>query len=174
MDEAQFATTFEGLFQGQGWAVRGAYQQKPFADTMALREAMQDALFSGTPDQVDDLLKSFPDLGADQLERAESVRDQSVLGLDRLNDDDFAEFAELNQTYREKYGFPLIVAVRTLNKRHDVLDQGWERMNHSRSQERARALIEIGKIVDNRFDDLVVEANPIHTARTQRFEQLGH
>jgi OHCU decarboxylase len=174
MDEEQFASTFEGLFQGQRWAVRGAYHQRPFADTMALREAMQDALFSGSPEQLDELLKSFPNLGSDQLERAESVRDQSVLGLDRLNDDDYAEFAELNQAYREKFGFPLIIAVRTLKKRHDVLDQGWERMDHSRSQERARALIEVGKIVNNRFDDLVVEANPIHTARTQRFQQLDH
>jgi 2-oxo-4-hydroxy-4-carboxy--5-ureidoimidazoline (OHCU) decarboxylase len=67
----------------------------------------------------------------------------------------------------------LIVSVRNLNKRHDVLAQGWDRMSHSVNQERATALIEIGKIVNHRFDDLVAEANPIHTARTQRFDQLG-
>ena len=42
------------------------------------------------------------------------------------------------------------------------------------SQERATALIEVGKIINHRFDDLVAEANPIHTARTQRFDNLGH
>jgi 2-oxo-4-hydroxy-4-carboxy--5-ureidoimidazoline (OHCU) decarboxylase len=97
-----------------------------------------------------------------------------VLGLDRLNDDDYAEFAEMNQAYREKFGFPLIVAVRTLSKRHDVLEQGWARMEHAPNQERATALIEVGKIVDHRFDDLLSGANPIHTARTDRFEQIGH
>ena len=48
------------------------------------------------------------------------------------------------------------------------------RLQHSPSQERATALIEVGKIINHRFDDLVAEANPIHSARTQRFDQLGH
>ncbi|MBA3249643.1 MAG: 2-oxo-4-hydroxy-4-carboxy-5-ureidoimidazoline decarboxylase [Geodermatophilaceae bacterium] len=174
MSQDQFAETFAGLFQGARWAVDGAYAQRPFADTQALRAAMQDALFSGDPAQQQEFLHSFPDLGADQLERAESVRDQSVLGLDRLNDEDYEEFVELNRGYREKFGFPLIVSVRNLRKRHDVLEQGQDRMSHSVHQERATALIEIGKIVDHRFDDLVADANPIHTARTQRFDQLGH
>jgi uric acid transporter len=174
MSQEDFARTFEGLFQGARWASDGAYAQRPFADTTALRAALQDALFSGTQEQQDDLLGQFPDLGADDLERAESVRDQSVLGLDRLNDEDYEEFQELNRAYREKFGFPLVVAVRNLRKRHDVLEVGWYRMDHSVHQERATALIEIGKIVNHRFDDLVAEANPIHTARTQRFEQLGH
>ena len=174
MSEQQFADTFQGLVQGAPWAVQSAYNQRPFADTQSLRAALQDALFSGTPEEQKALLNLFPDLGADQLEREESVRDQSVLGLDRLNDEDYEEFAELNAAYREKFGFPLIVSVRNLNKRHDVLAQGWDRMSHSVNQERATALIEIGKIVNHRFDDLVAEANPIHTARTQRFDQLGH
>jgi OHCU decarboxylase len=174
MSQDEFANTFASVFQGARWAADGAYAQRPFADTTALRAAMQDALFSGTPEQQAQLLSQFPDLGADDLERAESVRDQSSLGLDRLSDEDYKDFQELNQAYRSKFGFPLIVAVRTLRKRHDVLDQGWDRMEHSVHQERATALIEIGKIVNHRFDDLVAEANPIHTARTQRFEQLGH
>jgi OHCU decarboxylase len=163
-----------GLFQGAQWAIDGAYAQRPFRDTGALREALQDALFSGDPEQQDALLHSFPDLGADQLERAESQRDQSVLGLDRLNDEDYAEFAEMNQNYKEKFGFPLIISVRDLARRHDVLDRGLDRMDHSVHQERATALLEVGKIVNHRFDDLVAEANPIHTARTQRFDSLGH
>ena len=64
--------------------------------------------------------------------------------------------------------------MRDLERRHDVLERGQDRLDHSPYQERATALIEIGKIVNHRFDDLVAEANPIHTARTQRFDHLGH
>ncbi|MDQ3155393.1 MAG: 2-oxo-4-hydroxy-4-carboxy-5-ureidoimidazoline decarboxylase [Actinomycetota bacterium] len=174
MSKDEFAATFEGLFQGSRWAVDGAYAQRPFADTKSLRTAMQDALFSGNPEEQKTLLGSFPNLGSDQLARKESTRDQSVLGLDRLNDEDYDEFAELNQAYQEKYGFPLIVSVRDLAKRHEVLTGGWERIDNSICQERATALIEVGKIVNHRFNDLVAGANPIHSARTQRFEQLGH
>ncbi len=173
MSQDEFANTFQGLFQGSRWAVDGAYAQRPFADTRALRAAMQDALFSGDPDQRDTLLSSFPNLGADQLEREESTRDQSVLGLDRLNDEDYDEFADLNAAYQDKFGFPLIISVRDLVKRHEVLEHGWDRMDHSIHQERATALIEVGKIVNHRFDDLVADANPIHSARTNRFDQLS-
>jgi 2-oxo-4-hydroxy-4-carboxy--5-ureidoimidazoline (OHCU) decarboxylase len=42
-------------------------------------------------------------------------------------------------------------------------------MQNSRTQEHAAALIEIAKIAGHRFDDLVADANPIHSARTQRY-----
>jgi 2-oxo-4-hydroxy-4-carboxy--5-ureidoimidazoline (OHCU) decarboxylase len=45
-------------------------------------------------------------------------------------------------------------------------------MNNSAAKEHAAALMEIAKIANHRFDDLVTEANPIHTARTKRFDQL--
>jgi 2-oxo-4-hydroxy-4-carboxy--5-ureidoimidazoline (OHCU) decarboxylase len=48
-----------------------------------------------------------------------------------------------------------------------LLEQGWRRLENSASQERAAALVEIAKIATNRFDDLVADANPIHSARTR-------
>ena len=45
------------------------------------------------------------------------------------------------------------------------LRQGWDRLNNSPTQEHAAALIEIAKIATHRFDDLVGDANPIHSAR---------
>jgi 2-oxo-4-hydroxy-4-carboxy--5-ureidoimidazoline (OHCU) decarboxylase len=51
------------------------------------------------------------------------------------------------------------------------LAQGEARLQHSEAQEHARALIEIAKIAGHRFDDLVADANPIHSARTQRYDQ---
>jgi 2-oxo-4-hydroxy-4-carboxy--5-ureidoimidazoline (OHCU) decarboxylase len=53
-----------------------------------------------------------------------------------------------------------------------LVDEGWERVEHSPHQERATALIEVAKIADHRFEDLVAEANPIHSARTRGLERL--
>ena len=131
-------------------------------------------MFGATPDEQLELLQSYPDLGATTLSQAESHRDQSVLGLNQMHDEDYAEFAALNAKYREKFGFPYVAAVRSAGSRSELLDNGEIRLQHSPSQERATALIEAGKIINHRFDDLVAEANPIHSARTQRFDQLGH
>lgn len=39
----------------------------------------------------------------------------------------------------------------------------------SQAQEHTAALIEIAKIAGHRFGDLVADANPIRSARTQRY-----
>ncbi len=173
MSQDEFASTFAGLFQHVPWAVNRAYEQRPFADTRALRSAFQESLFSASREQQDELLHAYPELGSDALELPESLRDQSALGLNRLDDADFEEFRALNRAYREKFGFPYIAAVRNAESRMHLIDQGWERVEHSPHQERATALIEVAKIADHRFEDLVAEANPIHSARTRGLERLG-
>ena len=174
MSLEDFSKTFAGLYQNVPWAVERAYAQRPFSDTDDLRSAFQEAMFGATPEEQLELLQSYPDLGATTLKQAESHRDQSALGLNQMHDEDYAEFAALNAKYREKFGFPYVAAVRSAGSRSELLDNGEIRLQHSPSQERATALIEAGKIINHRFDDLVAEANPIHSARTQRFDQLGH
>ena len=56
--------TFAGLFQGPDWVVERAYAQRPFSDTLDLRRAFQEALFAATPEEQDQLISSYPDLGA--------------------------------------------------------------------------------------------------------------
>jgi OHCU decarboxylase len=174
MNLEEFSKTFAGLFQNVPWAVERAYRQRPFSDTDDLRSAFHEAMFGATPEEQLELLQSYPDLGSTTLKQAESRRDQSALGLNQMHDEDYAEFEALNAKYREKFGFPYVAAVRSAGSRSELLENGEIRLQHSPSQERATALIEAGKIINHRFDDLVAEANPIHSARTQRFDQLGH
>lgn len=54
-----------------------------------------------------------------------------------------------------------------------VLSAGWARMANSPAVERGAALIEVAKIANYRFDDLVADANPIASARVARFQQLA-
>ena len=70
--------------------------------------------------------------------------------------------------YRDRFGIPLIVCVREVERRDFILTTGWARLHNSPTQEHAAALIEIAKIANYRFDEQVAEANPIATARTRR------
>jgi OHCU decarboxylase len=170
MSREDFTRTFAGLFQGSQWAVERAYEQRPFSDTHDLRMAFQEALFAATPEEQTSLLRSYPDLG-EGAAGPESERDQSPLGLGSLHDEDYEAFSTLNTAYRERFGFPFIVSVRNVDTRDHVLELGHERLMNSPNQERATALIEVAKIVNHRFDELVAGANPIHTARTS-FDSL--
>ena len=47
---------------------------------------------------------------------------------------------------------------------------GWERLDNCAPQEQAAALVEIAKIATHRFDRLVADANPVHSARVRHLD----
>lgn len=174
MSLEQFTSSFSGLFQGTPWAIERAYAQRPFNDTDDLRSAFHESLYGSNPEEQIELLQSYPDLGATVLAQVESKTDQSALGLNQMHDEDYAEFESLNTRYREKFNFPFVASVRSAGSRQDLLKMGEERLHHSPSQERATAMIEVGRIINHRFDDLVADANPIYSSRTAGLDKLGH
>ncbi len=174
MSSEEFVRTFSGLFQGPDWVVERAYARRPFDDTLALRRAFQEALFAATVDEQEQLINSYPTLGSQAVamgnEGEQSLTDQSSLGLNRLAEKEHEELASLTEAYRDRFGFPLVTAVRDQTSFDRVLKNGWDRLNNSPTQEHATALIEIAKIATHRFDELVANANPIHSARTRHLE----
>jgi OHCU decarboxylase len=177
MDREEFVNTFGRLVQGPTWVAERAYDQRPFRDTHDLRVSFQEALFSSDRGEQRELLSFYPDLGSDAVEGSEplgeeSIKDQSSAGLTLLNDEDHEEFAHLTQAYRERFGFPLIVSVRDVEKRDQILRSGWDRMQNSPTQEHAAAMIEVAKIANHRFDDLVADANPLLMTRAIALEEI--
>lgn len=174
MSLEEFTATFGKLFQGPTSVVANAYTQRPFTDTAALRTALQEALFATTPAEQRELMNAYPSLGGDAVADGtageQSAVDQRTAGLTQLSEEDHEALRELTTEYRQKFGFPLIVCVRDNPSRERILAQGRARMHNSPTQEHAAAIIEIAKIAGHRFDDLVAGANPIHSARTQRFD----
>jgi uric acid transporter len=163
MDRDQFVTTFSQLFQGQQWVAERAYAARPFADLAALREALQTALFSASPEQRLELIQAYPDLGRvfdrDSEANALSIVDQAMAGLDRLDTDEHHSLGGLTTAYRERFGFPLIIAVRE-NTKASILEQGNRRLLNSPVAEQAAALVEIAKIANLRLLDRVKEREP--------------
>jgi len=174
MSREAFVQTFGRLFQGPEWVAERAYDQRPFADTHDLRMAFQESLFSADRGEQRDLLSFYPDLGSDAVDGdnrgEESAKDQGAVGLTLLNDEDHEQFAHLTEAYRERFGIPLVVSVRDVENRNQILKSGWERMQNAPTQEHAAAVIEVAKIANHRFDDLVADASPILGARAVRME----
>ncbi|MGI5130089.1 2-oxo-4-hydroxy-4-carboxy-5-ureidoimidazoline decarboxylase [Pseudonocardia sp. CA-107938] len=171
MSRAEFAATFDRLFQGSTPIAARAYDRRPFGDTSDLRSAFQEALFAAPVDEQRALMAAYPDLGDDDGPDigTDSHRDQAAAGLTHLDETSRTEFGRLAAAYRERFGFPLIACVRDAGGREALLREGLQRLENSPTQEHAAALIEIAKIANHRFTDLVAEANPILTARTRAF-----
>ena len=84
----------------------------------------------------------------------ESTREQAGLGLDRLSDEEYEQFSNRNERYRERFGFPFIICARKTTKQ-GVLDAFEARLTNSRSAEISEALQQIHEIARLRLEDAV-------------------
>jgi OHCU decarboxylase len=160
MDRRRFVDTFGGLFQGPPWIAEQAFQARPFADVYELRKAFHDVLFEAPAERQLELIRQYPELAGVAAREGRlgtrSVMDQAFAGLDQLSSDEYSTFDDLNRAYREKFGFPLVVAVRE-NTKETILRSGNARLQNSPAAEQATALVEIAKIANLRLLDLVEE-----------------
>jgi OHCU decarboxylase len=95
------------------------------------------------------LINAHPDLAgklalAKEL-TADSTQEQAGVGLDRLNPQELAYFTHLNDSYKAKFGFPFIFAVKGKTKQ-DVLAAFETRILHAREEEFNTALAQIERI----------------------------
>ncbi len=181
LDREAFVANLGPIFQGPAWVVERAYGSRPFASMIELRRALQDELFGASPEEQLELIHAYPRLGqlaqpddraaemgisSEDLDdlmavsglRPESLHDQASAGLDRLSPREFEQFTALNDAYEQRFGFPLIVAVRAPGQtRETILQSGFARLENSPLQERATAPVEIAKIANLRLSDLVSE-----------------
>jgi 2-oxo-4-hydroxy-4-carboxy-5-ureidoimidazoline decarboxylase len=157
-DKAEFVRLLDGLFEGAPWVAEATFAGRPFATVASLHDALMAAVRGRPqPDQVT-FVSGHPDL-AGKAARAgtiapESVAEQAGLGLDRLSDDEFQRFENLNAAYRQKFGFPFVVCVRR-QTRDAVLDAFEQRVGNGAEAELAAALEEIGHITRLRLVDRV-------------------
>ncbi len=119
------------------------------ADLMAV-------VYGATPEEQLALIRAHPELtGKAAIEgtlTAASAAEQASAGLDRLTEDEYARFHELNAAHRERFGFPFIICVRLTDKA-GILASMESRLGNTREAEIATALAEIGKIVRLRLED---------------------
>jgi OHCU decarboxylase len=159
LDQAGFVAALGWVFEGSPWVAERAWAARPFASRDALHAALVAVVQAASPEEQLALIRAHPDLGT-RLGRAAlsaaSVAEQAGAGLDRLSDAEFARFQDLNARYRERFGFPFIIAVRH-HTRASILAAFEARLQHDAATERATALAEIAEIARLRLADAVAE-----------------
>ena len=74
---------------------------------------------------------------------------------DRLSESEYERFQTLNQAYKDKFGFPFIVAVKYHTK-ESILESFETRLKNSLAAEKQQALSEICKIARLRLESLIM------------------
>lgn len=158
LDEDEFLATFGSIFEHSPWVAAGAWRERPFGGVEALHGAFEKAMFEAAGERRLDLIRAHPDLAgraaiAGEI-TPESASEQASAGLDTLTPGEYEAFTGTNREYRERFGFPLVIAVRG-HTRKTILAEAAQRLKRSRSEEIETALAEISKIALLRLRDRV-------------------
>lgn len=128
--------------------------RRPFDSLAELTAAFERALGEADRGLQLAVLRAHPDL-AGKLSMADtSRREQRGAGLESLTADELRQFESLNATYRGRFGFPFIFAVRGATK-HQILGAFETRLDRDLDVERQEALSQVGKIMRWRLLDAV-------------------
>lgn len=146
-----------GIYEHSSWIAETFYSEhvegKDISNTITnvrdLFQVMSSIVDKSTKEQKMDLLCAHPDLCAkiDALKKLtkSSQQEQSNAGLDTLTDAERNSFSIMNREYRNKFGFPFILAARHVTK-YTVLSAIEGRLQLSIEAEFAGALFQVSKI----------------------------
>ena len=164
MNKDDFVACFGGVYEHSPWIAEAVWEIAPDPE-------MEDA--QDTPDGIhvvfrsilDDanydtklaLLRAHPDL-AGKLAiggelTAESTSEQASADLDNCTPQEFEAFQSLNNHYKEKFGFPFILAVRGYH-RTEILEKFRQRVNNDVDTEFNEALAQVHRIALLRLNEI--------------------
>lgn len=156
LSEDDFVNRLGGVYEHSPWAAQlfwQAWHKNPAAlhieDAVSFADAMAKVVDGVSEKQQRALLRAHPDL-AGKLALAgelteDSTNEQSQAGLDACTEDELKQFQYLNHAYKEKFGFPFIMAVKGA-KKEQVLQHFVYRLENDEQQEFLMALQQVHKI----------------------------
>lgn len=156
-ERAAFTAKFGSIFEKSPWVAEEAWLYRPFVSRNELLNRMSVIVLCADDEKQLALLRAHPELGAKIAMSAESIEEQRVAGLDRLDRDEAYILGQLNVKYRERFGFPFIIAVRGLTS-DMIADSLQKRMMNSMEEEKKLALQEVIKIAAFRLEHMELEA----------------
>ena len=159
MTRVLFVGALGEIFEMSPWIAEAAWEARPFGSAVALWQAMMDVVTQAGRERQVALLRAHPDLGGKAARVAAMTEhsnvEQSGAGLDRLDDAEFERFHELNDAYRDKFGFPFIIAVKDYDKA-GILAAFEVRLQNGADEELTECLIQVGRIAELRLTATVV------------------
>jgi len=156
VDKHDFIARYGGIYEHSPWvAEQVAAEAAGVDDIDALASLMAECVDNAGEEQQLTLIRAHPDLAgkaqvAGEL-TAESTAEQESAGLDQCNKVEYERFQALNDAYKDKFGFPFVMAVRG-STRQEILDAFSQRLQNDYDLEFETALIEIHKIARLRLE----------------------
>ncbi len=151
---------FGDVSQQSPWVAESVYDQglSNTDDVISnLHLRMATALLEAEKQQQLDLINAHPDLAGRAAINGEltaaSTAEQAGAGIDQCSAEEFEKFTTYNDSYKSRFNFPFIMAVKGAN-RYQILESFEKRLGNDSDTEFATAIQEINKIALFRLRDM--------------------
>ena len=157
--KSKFISLFESIYEHSDWVIKNVIEDKSnIPNTIyELKLKMKNEVDNCSENLKLKLLRSHPELGIKKNEISSltqsSQAEQKSAGLDQCSEEEYEEIKSLNKSYKEKFQFPFIIAVKGLN-RLDIIKSMKKRVDNNYEEEFLTAINEVHKIAKIRLDAL--------------------
>lgn len=152
----EFVGLYGGIYEHSAWVAEEAWDSADHrVDTGSLAEDFARCVDDAPYEAKLALIRAHPDLAGKAAISGEltdeSTCEQTAAGIDQCTPEEFETFHSLNAAYKQKFGFPFVMAVRNSN-RQDILEAFRTRLENDNETEFATAISEIHKIARLRLE----------------------
>ena len=156
MDVQDFISKYGGVYEHSPWVAESVAADAADVDDIdGLAALMVDCVDNAAPEKQLALIRAHPDLAGKAQVAGEltpdSTDEQASAGLDQCSKVEYERFQALNDAYKEKFGFPFVMAVRG-SSRTEILEAFSDRLRNDYDVEFETALAEIHKIARLRLE----------------------
>ena len=153
-----FASALGTVFEHSPWIAERAWVARPFASLDQLHGAMVAATHSASEACKLGLLRGHPELAGklamSGAMTSHSVQEQAGAGLANCSPEELAQLATLNDQYRERFGFPFILAVKGYD-RVGIIAALEQRVGNPLDAEMREALDQVARIARFRLERMI-------------------
>tara|TARA_B100000700_G_scaffold234156_1_gene259489 strand:- start:30 stop:527 length:498 start_codon:yes stop_codon:yes gene_type:complete len=154
LNKSDFLTIFGNVFEKTDWIAEKVFELKPFKDLNDLSLKMFDLYKKTQKKNILKILNSHPELTVGKKLTLESKSEQAGAELNECSVEEFDEFKKLNLEYKNKFGFPFIIAVKGKNK-NEILNNFRQRILNNVESEFEEAKKQVKKIATFRLNEII-------------------
>jgi len=156
-----FVGLLAGTYEHSPWVSERAWPRGPFLTLAQLKRTLVEVVTEAERDEQLALLRSHPELAGKAMAAgtmtAESSDEQGRVGLAACTPAELARIAKLNAAYRDRFGFPFMLAVRgprgTGLTKAQIIATFERRLENHPDFELAEALRNVHRVAELRLDD---------------------
>lgn len=161
ISKSRFVSRFGGIYENSPWVAEQAWDQGlDGSNVLALIDTMRWIVDQSGEDRKLTLLRAHPDLAGKLAVSGEltpaSASEQAGAGLDQCSPEEFAAFQDLNETYKDRFRFPFILAVKG-HDRTSILASFRKRIGNAADIEFQTAIEQVHRIARFRLETLATE-----------------